>query len=367
MTTNWRSQAVLLAALLVWGCGGSDEAGAPATDEAGNLDAQAGTELGGTTATDLAPVDSAPPAGEPAAPATELASAESAPPEAEQTSEDAPIEESPPQLDLSGLDAAGLLALLKEHPEDPQILAALAQTHWDAGSEAEGTKYAQRWVAADPESAFAHYMAGIMLEGTSEPVEAAEHYQSAVALDPTDLNVHRQWASMSPDPAATAKAYESLAKQWPSSPWVQYYRWHHRSNLDDAAGDEPARAKAQSLLEKELQANPDCVDCSWMVGMLYSGAENWAQARKPLEVAAAALPEAPEIRIQLITALIELDENEAAETHLRVLLKAGSNSEHAYLTLEQLLEEEKDKKGLAQLRADYPDLATGLPQEDEEE
>jgi len=105
-------------------------------------------------------------------------------------------------------------------PGNPQILAALAQGHWELGDDAEAGRWLARTQAIGEENVYSNYIAALVYLDRGELASARKHAQKAAELDPVYMFLIRDHDLREGDYATArtryAKAYPQLfAKDLP--------------------------------------------------------------------------------------------------------------------------------------------------------
>ena len=160
---------------------------------------------------------------------------------------------------------------------------------------------------------------GLALKQHEEPGRAAEEFCSAIDLAPADSRAYGFLASVSPGPGDAMKAalvrFERYAQQEPRNPQALYY--YAVSLWNDAGGDDPA-GKAEGLLRRAAELQPDFARAHLQLGIIYSRQGRQDDAMREYKVAAEKEPSLALAHYRLGETLMRAGQSEKGRHELEI-------------------------------------------------
>ncbi len=190
--------------------------------------------------------------------------------------------------------------VLRESPDDSPALVLMAALAADERRTEEGLHWAGLALAADPESAAAHYTLGRLYQGDGRHAEAEASYRRSLALDAAQAKAHNNLGcvlQMQGKLEAAIAAFRRALELEPGLPQAQ-------QNLAAITRDRAALEQAAEGYRRQVLAAPADAEAHTNLGNVYRELGRHAEAIASFREAIARRPELAEAHFSLSLELL---------------------------------------------------------------
>jgi tetratricopeptide (TPR) repeat protein len=228
-------------------------------------------------------------------------------------------------------------AALRLDPKLPALYLNLGLAYFKSQRLAEAIKAFEEAVRADGGSFQAHALLGMSYYGGRRYAKAAEQLKLAAASQPDNLelryNLAQSYMFSQQYPEALAE-FKFLLSNNPDSAPVHLL-------LGEALDASNRTQEATAEFEAAVKASPVPADAHFGLGYLYWKQRRYSDARHAFETELAGQPRHLQCLTYLGDTEMNLDEDKAAEQHLRIALARDKTARLAHLDLGILLAKRK--------------------------
>ena len=199
-------------------------------------------------------------------------------------------------------------ALLRDHPDDPDVLYVATRLYFQLSSVLAG-----RMIEVAPTSFRARQLAGDLLEAHKQYAPAAIQYRKAIALAPNAPGLHYRLGLMlvrsSNDPAAWEEARQAFQDELKIDPL------HARCyvELAEMLRKQGQWEEAEKLFERGLQLNADLPEAYTGLGRIQAARGNLESALAHLQEAVRLAPASEVAQFELFQVLSRLGKKQEAK------------------------------------------------------